>query len=65
MEEIYAYTSIPGIGSESIVLVEEVVELLRICGIDAPNAYQVAFSSFHGNGGRGNPFDAKPLSLIL
>lgn len=65
MEEIYAYTSIPGTGSESIALAEEAIELVRSCGVDLPDVEQVAFSSFDDNGGRGNPFDAKPLSLIL
>lgn len=65
MEEIYAYTSIPGTGSESIALAEEVVELVRNSGVGIPDVNQVAFSSFADNGGRGNPFDAKPLSLIL
>ncbi len=65
MEEIYAYTSIPGTGFASIALVDEVIELVRNCGIDVPDVDQVAFTSFDDNGGRGNPFDAKPLSLIL
>lgn len=65
MEEIYAYTSIPGTGSESIALAEEAIKLVRDCGIDAPDVDQVAFSSFGENNGRGDPFDAKPLSLIL
>lgn len=65
MEEIYAYTSIPGTGSESIALAEEAIKLVRNCGIDVPDVEQVAFTSFDDNGGRGNPFDAKSLSLIL
>lgn len=65
MEEVYAYASIPGAGSESIMLVEEVVELMRNCGIDVPDADQVSFSSFDDNDGRGKPFDAKRLSLVL
>lgn len=65
MEEIYAYTSIPGTGFESIALAEEVIQLMDKEGIPLPAISQVAFSSFSENGGRGNPFDAKPLSLIL
>lgn len=65
MEEIYAYTSIPGTGSESIALAEEVIELVCSCSVEAPDVNRVAFSSFAENSGRGNPFDAKPLSLIL
>lgn len=65
MEEIYAYTSIPGTGSESIALAEEAIQLVRDAGIDIPDIDRVAFSSFSENGGRGIPFDAKPLSMIL
>lgn len=65
MEEIYAYTSIPGVGFESISLVEEVIDRMHEEGIAVPDVERVSFTSFADNGGRGNPFDAKPLSLIL
>lgn len=65
MEEAYAYTTIPGTGTESIALVEEVVELMGEEGIQAPDVEVVAFTKFSENNGRGNPFDAKALSSIL
>lgn len=64
MEQEYAYTTIPGCGLESISMLEEIVSLLEAEGIEAPDPGLVEPMRFEGDG-RGGPFDARSLSLIL
>ncbi len=65
MEEEYAYTSIPGRGSESISMLEEIMAILRAEGVKLPDPKSVAFSRFAERRGRGDYFDGTPLSRIL
>ena len=65
MEEAYAYTSIPGVGQESISSLEDVLSILAKADVAAPPLESVAFSRFPERGGRGNPFDKLELSIIL
>lgn len=62
---VYAYTSIPGEGKESIKLVEKAIHILKNNGVAVPNPEQVAFSSFSEKNGWGEPFDGTGLSIIL
>lgn len=62
---VYAYTSIPGEGKESIKLVEKAIHILKNNDVAVPNPEQVAFSSFSEKNGWGEPFDGTGLSIIL
>lgn len=65
MEEEYAYTSIPGRGSESIGMLEEIMAILKAECVELPDPKSVAFSRFDERRGRDNYFDGTPLSRIL
>lgn len=65
MEEIYAYSSIPGTGKESIGLLNKVIEVLESENIELPEPRTVAFSSFSEFNGRGESFSGKNLSLVV
>ena len=62
---VYSYTVIPGIGRESIKLVEEAIKILKENGIELPDPDTVSFSRFSEKDGWGEPFDGKRLSIIL
>jgi len=62
---VYSYTVIPGIGRESIKLVEEAIKILKENGIELPDPDAVSFSRFSEKDGWGEPFDGKQLSIIL
>ncbi len=62
---VYAYTSIPGEGKESIKLVEKAIHILKDSDVEIPDPKQVAFSSFSEKNGWGEPFDGTRLSLVL
>ena len=62
---VYSYTVIPGIGKESIKLVEKAIKILKENEIELPDPEAVAFSRFSEKDGWGNPFDGKQLSVIL
>ncbi len=64
MEQEYAYTVIPVLGLESVAMLEEIVSLLEAEGIELPDARAVESMRFEGDG-RGEPYEAKPLSRIL
>ena len=64
MEREYAYTVIPGFGLASIAMLEEIVSLLEAEGIEVPDAMPIESLRFEGDG-RGDPYDARPLSRIL
>ena len=65
MEEMYAFTTIPGTGSESIDSLKRIDALMEGEGVSTPNPKAVAFSLFSQNNGRGDPFDAKKLSKVI
>ena len=65
LEEVYAYTSIPGIGEESLRIVNQIVSTVQNEGVEIPDIDIVAFSSFEQKSGWGDFFDDKHLSLIL
>lgn len=65
MEEEYAYSSIPGKGTASIRMLEEIIGTLRSEGVELPDAKKVAFSRFEEDDGWGKPFDCTGLSKIL
>ncbi len=65
MEETYAYTSISGVGQESIRLLENILEILTANGVEPPSLNQVKFSLFSERNGRGEPFDKTRLSIVL
>ena len=65
MEEEYAYSSIPGKGTASIRMLEEIIGTLRSEGVELPDAKKVAFSRFEEYDGWGKPFDCTGLSKIL
>ena len=51
-------------GLESVTMLEEIISLLEAEGIELPDARPVELMRFEGDG-RGEPYDAKPLSRIL
>lgn len=65
MEEVYAYSSIPGTGKESIRLLNKVIDVLEGEGIGLPGPQSVAFSTFDQFNGRGDSFSGRNLSLIV
>ncbi len=62
---IYSYTEIPGIGKESIKLVEKAISILNTAGIEPPNVADVSRFSFSEKNGWGNHFDGTTLSVVL
>lgn len=65
IELAYSYSSISGIGKESLDIIEEIVKILEKEKIKLPDPQQVAFSKFTEKNGWGEPFDGKNLSVIL
>ena len=65
LEEVYCYTSIPGVGEESIDIVACACEMLESEGIGLPDIEKVDFSLFSEKNGWGNTFNGRKLSLIL
>lgn len=65
MEEIYAYSTIPGIGLESISILSEIIKILDEAGIQLPPIEKVAFSHFEEREGWGEHFDGSQLSTII
>lgn len=62
---VYSYTEIPGIGKESIKLVEKAISILNTAGIEPPNVADVSRFSFSEKNGWGNHFDGTTLSVVL
>jgi hypothetical protein len=62
---VYAYTSIPKEGKESIKLIENIEQILISNNIDLPNYKTFEFSDFSQNNGWGENFDGTKYSLIL
>jgi len=62
---VYAYTSIPSEGKESIKLVNDAIQILKSNSIEIPDPAAVAFSKFSEKNGWGEPFDGTRLSIIL
>ena len=62
---IYAYTSIPGKGQESIKLVEKAITILKTNNIQPPDINEIEFCSFSEKNGWGEQFDGSKLSNIL
>ncbi len=65
MQKVYCYTSIPGIGSDSIRIIEKTCDILKSNNICEPDASIVLFSKFTEKDGWGEQFDGTHLSLIL
>lgn len=65
IELAYSYSSISGIGKESLDIIEEIVKILEKEKIELPDPQRVAFSKFSEKNGWGEPFDGKGLSIIL
>jgi len=65
MEEIYAFTNIPGYGEESLRILGEIVAMLEKENIELPDPKFVEFSKFSERDGWGEHFDGSKLSLIL
>jgi len=64
LEEVYCYTSIPGIGEESLDIIYKVCCILADNNVSIPNTGIVAFSSFVEKNGWGETFDGNKLSLF-
>ena len=62
---LYAYTSIPGKGNESINLLKKSIRILEDNGIEPPDVKKFEFSSFNEKNGWGNNFDGTKLSIVL
>lgn len=65
MQKIYCYSSIPGIGTESIQLIEKVCIILEKNDVTIPDISSVSFSEFSEKEGWGEKFDGTKLSLII
>lgn len=65
MEEIYAFTNIPGYGEESLKILEDIASMLEKENIPLPDPKLVEFSKFSEKNGWGEPFDGTKLSIIL
>lgn len=63
--QLYLYTSIPGIGKQSIDILKEIEEYLISKKIMLPNLQKISFSKFSELHGWGNRFDGTYLSIIL
>ncbi len=61
---IYSYMPIPGIGEDSIKLVNKSIKILKNKMIELPDPTQILFSSFEEKNGWGEQFDGKKLSII-
>lgn len=65
IEEFYCYSSIDGIGQESLDYIGEIVSTLEREKIDLPDPELVSFSKFSAEDGWGSPFDGTKLSIVL
>ncbi len=65
LEEVYAYTEIPGNGEESLKIIDKMCEILTQEDVILPKIETVSFSSFTERNGWGNRFDGTGISLIL
>lgn len=65
MQKVYCYTSIPGKGTESIKIIDEVCSILEKTDLALPDITTVEFSHFTEKDGWGEDFDGTNLSLIL
>ena len=65
MEEINAYTNVHGVGIDTLILLEKIVDIMKKENVKFPDPKAVSFSAFSQREGRGDPFDAKKLSLII
>ncbi len=63
IEDIYAYTTIPGKGVLSLNYLQEIVDILKNNEIDLPDWQKISFSRFSECNGRGNSFDYKEKNL--
>jgi len=62
---VYSYTTIPGVGKESIDLVKQAMSILEKNNVELPDPEKVSFSKFNEKNGWGNEFDGTKLSIIL
>ena len=62
---VYSYTEIPGVGKESIDLVNKAIKILKKAHIELPPIDEVARSLFSEKNGWGENFDGTKLSIIL
>lgn len=65
IEELYAYSTIPNYGKNSIVIIEEIASILIKASVPLPDIKKVSFSKFNERDGWGNPFDGTKLSTFL
>ncbi|WP_026653684.1 hypothetical protein [Butyrivibrio proteoclasticus] len=65
IQDIYAYTNIPGNGDECLNIVEKMTAILAKEHIDLPPIDQIRFSSFDQRHGWGDYFEGEYLSIIL
>lgn len=64
LEEVYCYTSIPGIGKEAIDILAKVASVLVEENVELPDVSIVEFSAFVDKNGWGENFDGTNISLI-
>lgn len=62
---VYAYSTIPGNGKESLDLLNKAIKILNTEHIELPDPQQISFSSFSVKNGWGEPFDGSALSIVL
>ncbi len=62
---VYAYSKVPGVGQESIDLVEEAIGILEENKIELPDINKIKFCDFSKRYGYGESFDGTRLSIIL
>lgn len=65
IEEVYAYSAVPGVGEESIDIILSICAVLESDSVEVPPVELVEFSSFEEQNGWGNQFGGEDLSLIL
>jgi len=64
IEDAEAYSVVEGYGAAALESLQDVIDVMLAEGVELPNPSSVTAMKFEG-GGRGGPFDARPLSRIL
>ena len=65
LEEVYAYSTVPTVGEESIDIILSICAVLESDNVEVPPVELVEFSSFEERNGWGNQFNGEDLSIIL
>ncbi|MCQ2554289.1 MAG: hypothetical protein MJ171_01385 [Clostridia bacterium] len=65
LAQVYSYSDIPGVGEESLIIIESLCMMLQKKNVELPDASILAFSDFKEKSGWGNFFEGNKYSLVI